>query len=86
MYHKHQGKSLSLICAALTWLELDRRRAAEGTLDQLFAKLKAESPQGQPIHPTTIHDDNQKNQIFTHRQLQNLIGYSNNMSNASGVS
>ncbi|KAA1116221.1 ATP-dependent DNA helicase chl1 [Puccinia graminis f. sp. tritici] len=39
------GKSLSLICAALTWLELDRRRATEGTLEQLFAKLKAESPQ-----------------------------------------
>jgi len=39
------GKSLSIICAALSWLELDRRRAADATLGELLAKLKAESPQ-----------------------------------------
>lgn len=38
------GKSLSIICAALTWLELDRTRLIDLKLDRSFSTLKAQSP------------------------------------------
>jgi hypothetical protein len=41
------GKSLSLICSTLSWLQMDQLRASKDASESLYERLKVEMPEGE---------------------------------------